>query len=54
MTYSFKNFSNLTDKEWNEMIAIKNAIDYDISQVHPKKMEEFTEYFVRTIREKGG
>lgn len=54
MTFSKKNNRELTQTEWNEMVALKNAIDYDISQVHPEKMEEFTEYLVRSLKERGG
>jgi hypothetical protein len=54
MTFSKKNNSELTQTEWNEMVALKNAIDYDITQVHPEKMEEFTEYLVRSLKERGG
>jgi hypothetical protein len=45
---------NLNDEEWNEMIAIKNAIKHNITQVHPNKMETFTEYFVRSLKQRGG
>jgi hypothetical protein len=54
MSFSSKHAEKLTDTEWNEMTALKDAIDYDISQVVPEKMEEFTEYLVRSLREKGG
>ena len=54
MTYSNKHNKALTQTEWDEMVALKNAINHDISQVHPEKMEEFTEYLVRSLREKGG
>ena len=54
MTYQTKRDIKLTDTEYNEMIALKNAIDYDISQVIPEKMEEFAEYLVRSLRERGG
>jgi hypothetical protein len=54
MTYTNKRNTKLTDSEYNEMIALKNAIDYDISQVAPEKMEEFSEYLVRSLRERGG
>ena len=54
MTFSKKNNRELTQTEWNEMVALKNAIDYDITQVHPEKMEEFTEYLVRSLKERGG
>ena len=54
MTFSNKTNTQLTDAEYDEMIALKNAIDYDISQVIPEKMEEFAEYLVRSLRERGG
>ena len=54
MTHTQKNNSKLTQDEFNEMVALKNAINHDISQVHYKKMEEFTEYLVRSLRERGG
>ena len=54
MSFSSKNENKLTQDEWNEMIALKDAIDYDISQVAPQKMEAFTEYLVRSLKEKGG
>ena len=54
MTFSKKTNTQLTDAEYNEMIALKNAIDYDISQVAPEKMEEFSDYLVRSLKERGG
>jgi hypothetical protein len=54
MTYGKKHNSKLTPTEWDEMVALKNAINHDVTQVHPKKMEQFTEYLVRSLREKGG
>ena len=54
MTFSNKTNTQLTDAEYDEMIALKNAIDYDISQVAPQKMEEFAEYLVRSLKERGG
>ena len=54
MTYSDNNNRKLTQTEWDEMVALKKAINYDISQVHPEKMEQFTEYLVRSLKEKGG
>lgn len=53
MTYS-KRKETLTDEEHKEMVALRNAI-HDLPQsVSPEKMEEFTEYLVRSIRENGG
>lgn len=54
MTFSKKNDGKLSQDEWKEMVDLKNAINHDISQVHPEKMEQFTEYLVRSLREKGG
>ena len=54
MTFSKKTNTQLTDAEYDEMIALKNAIDYDISQVAPEKMEEFSDYLVRSLKERGG
>jgi hypothetical protein len=54
MTFSNKTNTQLTDAEYDEMVALKNAIDYDISQVTPEKMEEFAEYLVRSLKERGG
>lgn len=53
MTYS-KKTTTLTDEEYNEMIALKNAINERPQAVHPEKMEQFTEYLVRSLRERGG
>lgn len=54
MTHSSGKNNKLTDAEFSEMVALKNAINHDITQVVPEKMEEFTEYLVRSLREKGG
>jgi len=54
MTYSVRKQQKLTDDEWNEMTALKKAINQQPSTVIPEKLEEFTEYLVRSLREKGG
>jgi len=54
VTHSSGKKEKLTDAEWNEMIALKRAINQRPQSVHPDKMEEFTEYLVRSLREKGG
>lgn len=54
MTLSSGKNNKLTDAEWNEMAALKNAINERPQSVVPEKMEEFTEYLVRSLREKGG
>jgi hypothetical protein len=54
MTLSSGKQSNLTEEEWKEMMALKNAINDRPAAVIPEKMEEFTEYLVRSLRERGG
>jgi hypothetical protein len=54
MTYANKTNTQLTDAEYDEMVALKNAIDYNISQVAPDEMEAFTDYLVRSLKERGG
>lgn len=44
---------DLTNEEWNELCALKNAINYDPASVHYEKMERFTELMVRTLEGKG-
>lgn len=52
MTLPGKN-NKLSDDEWNEMDALRKAINQLPQAVHPDKMEEFTQYFVRSLRENG-
>jgi hypothetical protein len=41
MTFSEQNqYSTFRCTEYDDMVALKNAIDYDISQVVPEKMED--------------
>jgi len=54
MTLPSKGTKKLTQDEWDEMTALKNAINQHPSAVIPEKMEAFTEYLVRSLREKGG
>ena len=49
MTYSKSSNSNLTQEEWNELVALKNAINTNPAAVHPEKMELFTELLVRSL-----
>lgn len=44
----------LTAQEWDEMVALNHAINQRPQSVVPEKMEMFTEYLVRSLREKGG
>ena len=48
-----ENFMELTTEEWNELVALKEAINYNPASVHPKKMELFTELLVRSWEGKG-
>jgi len=54
MTLAKTNTKTLSSDEWNEMVALKNAINHDITQVVPEKMEQFTDYLVRSLKERGG
>jgi hypothetical protein len=54
MTLPSKGNNNLTEEEWYEMTALKNVINQRPQAVVPEKMEKFTEYLVRSLREKGG
>lgn len=54
MTYANKRNTKLTDVEYSEMIALKNAIQELPQAVSPEKMEEFVDYLVRSLRERGG
>lgn len=44
----------LTDEEWNELVALKNAININPASVNYNKMERFAELMVRSLRERGG
>jgi len=44
----------LTKEEWEELSALKNAINDSPATVIPKKMERFSELFVRSLQERGG
>lgn len=54
MTLSFDKKEKLTDKEWDEMFALKDAITERPESVIPEKMEEFTAYLVQSLRQRGG
>jgi hypothetical protein len=48
MTYSQSSVKPLTDDEWKELVALKQAINDNPASVHPEKMELFTELLVRS------
>ena len=49
MTHSKPSSSNLSQEEWNELVALKDAIKQNPASVHPEKMELFTELLVRSL-----
>ena len=53
MTLSKTGTEYLTDEEWNELNALRKAINYDPHTVSPEKMEKFTELMVRSLEGKG-
>jgi hypothetical protein len=53
MTLPKTNSEYLTQEEWNELNALREAINYNPSQVCPQKMEKFTALFVRSLYGKG-
>lgn len=38
----------MTQEEWNELVALKNAINQNPASVHPDKMELFTQLLVKS------
>jgi hypothetical protein len=53
MTYANKTNTKLTDTEYDEMVALKKAINEYPQAVVPEKLEEFAEYLVRSLKELG-
>lgn len=43
----------LTEEEWNELIALKEAITWCPQTVSAEKMEKFAELMVRSLEGKG-
>lgn len=39
----------MTEQEWNELNALRNAINDNPAAVHPDKMELFTSLFVKSL-----
>lgn len=52
MTLAKTGTAQLTSEEWKEMNSLREAINLNPSQVHPSKMEKFTELFVRSLEGK--
>jgi hypothetical protein len=53
MTLPKTGTTNLTEEEWNELVALKDAITYAPQTVSASKMEKFAELMVRTLEGKG-
>ena len=53
MTLSRTGTEHLTTEEWNELNALRMAINYYPHTVAPEKMEKFTELMVRSLEGKG-
>jgi hypothetical protein len=54
MTVLKTSIDPLTESEWEELVALKKAINDDPATVHFQKMERFTELMVRSLQERGG
>lgn len=54
MTLAKTGGTDLSTEEWNEMDALRKAISERPQSVVPEKLETFTEYLVRSLRENGG
>jgi hypothetical protein len=53
MTLAKTGTSELSKEEWNELVALKEAINYNPSTVTYERMEKFTELMVRSLEGKG-
>jgi hypothetical protein len=53
MTLSSGKQENLSDAEWQEMDALRKVISQRPQALIPEKMEKFTEYMVRSLKELG-
>jgi len=53
MTLSRTSIEDLTTEEWEELNALREAINYNPHTVSYQKMEKFTELLVRSLQGKG-
>ena len=53
MTLAKTGPENLTKEEWDELMALKDAITWCPQTVSAEKMEKFTELMVRSLEGKG-
>lgn len=49
MTLLSNTKEKLTKEEWEELYALKKAINDNPATVHPSKQERFTDLFVRSL-----
>ena len=49
MTLPKTSAATLTQEEWNELVALKEAITYAPQTVSAQKMEKFAELMVRSL-----
>ena len=52
MTLAKTGPATLTQEEWNELVALKEAITWSPQTVSAEKMEKFTELMVRSLEGK--
>jgi hypothetical protein len=52
MTLAKTGTETLTQEEWNELIALKDAISFRPQSVSAEKMEKFAELMVRSLEGK--
>ena len=52
MTLSKTGKADLTQEEWNELVALKDAITYRPASVSADRMEKFAELMVRSLEGK--
>ena len=52
MTLPKTSAATLTQEEWNELVALKEAITYAPQTVSAQKMEKFAELMVRSLEGK--
>ena len=53
MTLAKTGNAELTKEEWDELVALKDAITWCPQTVSTKKMEKFAELMVRSLEGKG-
>lgn len=54
MTLTKTQTGTLSDIEWEELVALKQAINTNPASVHYEKMERFSYLMVRSLQERGG